>query len=127
VDPGEADVEAGRQVLDSLAKLEPGVGWIWAPEQGVLRRMRFPPIATYDSGRTPDGTETPPTITPASIDLVALAAALGSDETAGLARGSEREGARRLASLQKALDREPLDRPRAWKQAFKAARAQVVA
>jgi hypothetical protein len=66
--------------------------------------MRFPPIATYDSGRTPDGTETLPTITPASIDLVALAAALGSEETAGQVRGGKREEARHLADLQQALE-----------------------
>ena len=101
---GQADVEAGRQVLDTLAKLEPGVGWIWAPEQGVLSRTRFPPISTYDSGRTPDGTETLPTIAPATIDLVALAAALGPVEAAGRSRGGEREGGRHLAELQKALD-----------------------
>jgi hypothetical protein len=101
---GQADLAAGREVLDSLAKLEPGTGWIWAPEQGVLRRMRFPPIITYDSGRTPDGTETLPTITPASIDLVALAAALGSEETAGPARGGKREEARHLADLQRAIE-----------------------
>ena len=59
---GQADIEAGREVLDSLAKLEPGVGWIWAPEQGVLRKTRFPVISTYDSGRTPDGTATLPAI-----------------------------------------------------------------
>jgi hypothetical protein len=101
---GQADVEAGREVLDSLAKLEAGAGWIWAPEQGVLRRMRFPPIATYDSGRTPDGTETLPTITPATVDLAALAAALGSEETAERARGGERKEAHQLAGLQRALE-----------------------
>jgi hypothetical protein len=101
---GQADVEAGREVLDSLAKLEPGVGWVWAPEQGVLSKTRFPLISTYDSGRTPDGTETPPTIAAATIDLVALAAALGSEETAERAGGSEREGARDRADLQRALE-----------------------
>lgn len=101
---GQADLAAGREVLDSLARLEPGVGWIWAPEQGVLTKTRFPLISTYDSGRTPDGTETLPTITPASIDLVALAAALGSEETAGQARGGKREEARHLAGLQRALE-----------------------
>ncbi len=101
---GQADVEAGREVLDSLAKLEPGAGWIWAPEQGVLSKTRFPPIATYDSGRTPDGTETLPTIAPATVDLVALAAALGSEETAERARGGERKEARQLAGLQRTLE-----------------------
>ncbi|MFO1155228.1 MAG: DUF87 domain-containing protein [Rhodospirillales bacterium] len=101
---GQADLAAGREVLDSLAKLEPGAGWIWAPEQGVLRRTRFPPIVTYDSGRTPDGTETLLTIAPATIDLAALAAALGPREAAGQVRDSKPEDARHLAGLQKAIE-----------------------
>jgi hypothetical protein len=99
---GQADLTAGREVLDSLAKLEPGVGWVWAPEQGVLSKTRFPPILTYDSGRTPDGTALP-AIASTSVDLAALAAALGSEETAERARGSEKE-ARQLAGLQRGLE-----------------------
>ncbi len=101
---GQADVEAGREVLDSLAKLEPGVGWIWAPEQGVLSKTRFPAIFTYDSGRTPDGTATLPAIAPATVDLAALAAALSSGETAEQSTVSKREDARRLADLQRTLE-----------------------
>ncbi len=101
---GQADLAAGREVLDSLAKLEPGAGWIWAPEQDVLSKTRFPPIATYDSGRTPDGTQTLPTIAPATIDLVALAAALELEETAERSTVSKREEARHLAGLQRALE-----------------------
>ena len=79
---GQADIEAGREVLDSLAKLKPGVGWVWAPEQGVLSKTQFPAISTYDSGRTPDGTAALPSLAPAAVDLAALAAALGSSATA---------------------------------------------
>lgn len=102
---GQADVEAGREVLDSLAKLEPGAGWIWAaPEQGVLSKTRFLLISTYDSGRTPDGRETPPTIAAPTIDLVALANALGADETAECSTVSKRKEARHVADLQRALE-----------------------
>jgi hypothetical protein len=101
---GQADSEAGREVLDSLAKLEPGVGWIWAPEQGVLNRTRFPAISTYDSGRTPDGTATLPAIAPAAVDLAALAAALGSGETVEGSTVGKRDAVRRVAELQRALE-----------------------
>jgi hypothetical protein len=84
--------------------VEPGVGWIWAPEQGVLNKTRFPAISTYDSGRTPDGTATLPAIAPATVDLAALAAALGSGETAEGSAVSKRGDARRIAELQRALE-----------------------
>ena len=101
---GQADSEAGREVLDSLAKLEAGVGWIWAPEQGVLSKTRFPAISTYNSGRTPDGTATLPAIAPAAVDLAVLAAALGSGETAEGSTVGKRDAARRVAELQRALE-----------------------
>jgi hypothetical protein len=82
----------------------PGVGWIWALEQRVLSKTRFPVISTYDSGRTPDGTATLPAIAPATVDLAALAAALDSGETAERSTVSKREEIRRLADLQKALE-----------------------
>lgn len=100
---GQADLAAGREVLESLAKLEPGVGWVWAPEQGVLSKTRFPPISTYDSGRTPDGTALP-TVASTSVDLAALAAALGSAEPADSPPPSARRDSRRVAELQRALD-----------------------
>jgi hypothetical protein len=100
---GQADVEAGREVLDSLAKLEPGAGWIWAPEQGVLSRTRFPAISTYDSGKTPDGAALP-AIASANVDLAALAAALGSAEPADSPTSSTSLDSRRVAELQTALD-----------------------
>lgn len=101
---GQADVDAGREVLDSLAKLKPGVGWIWAPEQGVLSRIRFPAIATYDSGRTPDGVAMP-AITTASVDLAALAATLESIQPADSRSIAEsRRDRGHVAELQSALD-----------------------
>jgi hypothetical protein len=34
-----------------------GTGWVWAPELGVLRKMAFPLIATFDSSITPEDGE----------------------------------------------------------------------
>lgn len=50
---GQADAAAGKEVLASLPTLATGEGWVWCPEQEVLQRMKFPLIATFDSGRTP--------------------------------------------------------------------------
>ena len=51
---GNADAVQAREVLDSLASLPRGEGWFWAPHAGVLERRAFPPIATFDSSRTPE-------------------------------------------------------------------------
>lgn len=55
---GCGDPKAGASVLDSLATLGRGEGWVWAPEFGVLERLMFPKITTFDSSRTPDDGET---------------------------------------------------------------------
>ena len=74
---GQADVEQGREVLASLAKLDRGEGWIWAAEAGILQRTKFPAITTFDSGRTPeDGQEIQLPKRLAEIDLTGLTAAL---------------------------------------------------
>lgn len=54
---GQGDIEAGQEVLDTLAKLQTGEGWLWAPTLGVLRRGKFPFFKTYDSSRTPTDDE----------------------------------------------------------------------
>lgn len=51
---GAADPEQGRAVLDSLANLARGEGWVWYPEGAHLERTKFPPIKTYDSSATPE-------------------------------------------------------------------------
>ncbi|HLO41656.1 MAG TPA: DUF87 domain-containing protein, partial [Phycisphaerales bacterium] len=55
---GCGDEKKGREVLDTLAQLARGEGWVWYPEGGVLRRVQFPRIQTFDSSATPgDGQE----------------------------------------------------------------------
>lgn len=51
---GQADAGKAKAVLESLARLQQGEGWIWAPELDVLQRQKFSPITTFDSSRTPD-------------------------------------------------------------------------
>ena len=74
---GCGDEAQGKQVLDSLAGLARGEGWVWYPEGGYLKRLKFPAIGTFDSSATPvDGhaREAPKSV--AEIDLSAVRAAL---------------------------------------------------
>lgn len=51
---GAGDPVQGKTVLDSLAQLQRGEGWVWYPEAGYLERTKFPAIKTYDSSATPE-------------------------------------------------------------------------
>jgi uncharacterized protein len=50
---GNADREQAKRVYDSLAKLPVGEGWIWAPDHDLLKHVKFPPILTLDTSKTP--------------------------------------------------------------------------
>jgi len=50
---GCGDPAHGRDVLNSLAQLKRGEGWVWYPEGGHLLRTQFPGIRTFDSSATP--------------------------------------------------------------------------
>jgi hypothetical protein len=76
---GCGDPAKGKEVLDSLASLQRGEGWVWYPEAkpGFLERMKFPAIKTFDSSATPAHGEA--RATPkgaATIDLTEIRAAL---------------------------------------------------
>jgi len=91
---GQADRAEGRRILAELPQLGRGEGTLWAPSDGVLTRVQFPLIRTFDSSRTPQRDEsvaTPRTL--AAVDVSALAIALAdmeavtSDTDADPARG----------------------------------------
>ena len=69
---GAADAKAGKQVLETLASLPRGEGWVWYPEGEHLRRTRFPKINTYDSSATPDSTKPRTSPSLGEIDLEAI-------------------------------------------------------
>lgn len=50
---GCGDPSEGNRVLDSLAKMPKGSGWVWYPEGDYLELVKFPTITTYDSSATP--------------------------------------------------------------------------
>lgn len=54
---GQGDVAAGKEVLNTLARLQLGEGWLWAPSLGILNRGRFAMFRTFDSSRTPGDDE----------------------------------------------------------------------
>jgi uncharacterized protein len=74
---GCGDMAAGKEVLNSLAGLQRGEGWVWYPEGGFLKRMKFPAIETFDSSATPtDGHAIAALKGAAEIDLTEISAAL---------------------------------------------------
>lgn len=66
---GHGDDEKGKEVIASLAKLQRGTGWVWAPEQDILTRTEFPAIKTFDSMRAPEDGDDGEPATWADIDL----------------------------------------------------------
>jgi hypothetical protein len=74
---GQADQAEGRRILAALPRLGRGEGWVWAPSDGVLARVAFPRIQTFDSSVAPRRMERLQAATPAPpVDLSAIAAAL---------------------------------------------------
>jgi hypothetical protein len=67
-----ADPKQGREVIASLPSLPRGTGWVWAPELGVLAKMAFPLIATFDSSSTPEHGE--PAKSPVDLNAIDIAA-----------------------------------------------------
>jgi hypothetical protein len=83
---GQADQAEGRRILAALPRLGRGEGWVWAPSDGVLARVGFPRIQTFDSSVAPQRMERLQAAAPAPVDLSALVAAL-ADCGAGGGRG----------------------------------------
>lgn len=74
---GCGDPAQGKEVLNSLAGLKRGEGWIWYPEGGHLTRAHFPHIRTFDSSATPtDGGTIAAPKGAAEIDLTEIRKAL---------------------------------------------------
>lgn len=74
---GCGDPKQGKEVLNSLANMQRGEGWVWYPEGGFLERMKFPAIKTFDSSATP--TDGGPIQAPkgmAEIDLTEIKTAM---------------------------------------------------
>lgn len=108
---GQADRAEGKRILADLPKLSQGEGYLWAPSVGVLARVAFPSIRTYDSSRTPKRGERVATLrTLAEVDLSAITATLAETQRAaakgGVAEASasgSHGGRGRLAATERRL------------------------
>lgn len=99
----QADPEQGKEVIASLPSLKLGEGWVWAPEQGVLERVKFPRIKTYDSSKSPDEGDVPPdAVRLADVDLDAVRAAFADQEQAVKAN-DPKELKKRIVELERKL------------------------
>src|ERR1700731_360421 len=73
---GQGDRQEGKSILGDLPRLRRGEGYLWPRGHGILDRVEFPAIRTFDSSRTPKRGErlaTPRTL--AEVDLTAITAA----------------------------------------------------
>lgn len=50
----QADEAKGAEIVASLPSLSPGEGWIWAPRERVLERVKFARPMTFDSSSAPE-------------------------------------------------------------------------
>jgi hypothetical protein len=103
---GQADRAEGKRILADLPRLSRGEGYVWAPSDGVLARVAFPLIRTYDSSRTPKRGEriaTPHTL--AEVDLSAITAALGMAAASATNEGvsASASGSQQFARLRRQL------------------------
>ncbi len=81
---GAGDPKQARQIMDTLAMLKSGEGWLWYPEGDVLCRLHkgHAKLRTFDSSKTPEYSSTV-TTRPRSfedIDLAALKKKMGEAE-----------------------------------------------
>lgn len=67
-----ADEKKGREIIESLATLPTGQGWVWAPEIKLLERVTFPKIRTFDTSRAPDADQAGAGVVLAPIDRGAI-------------------------------------------------------
>lgn len=74
---GQADTAQAKAILADLPKLPQGTGYIWSPARGLLEKVAFPPITTFDSSRTPKrGERIAKPTTLAQVDVAGIRAAL---------------------------------------------------
>lgn len=100
----------GKMVLDSLAVLKRGEGWVWYPEGSHLKRETFSPITTYDSSAAPkDGAKLTPNLS--AIDLSEVKKAL-ADAVKDAEANDPKLLRRKVAELEKQLrERSPEMKP----------------
>lgn len=98
----QADLTEGKNVIESLVRLEPGTGWVWAPEFDFLERVKFPLIKTFDSSKAPEPGAEHPHVSLAEVDLGELRERFAHIEAEAKANDPA-ELKRRVAQLERDL------------------------
>lgn len=98
-----ADEKTGADLLASLPSLSTGEAWLWAPSLDILRRVQFPLVSTFDSGK-PLPVGQVPALQP--IDLEALRGKLEQVAQDAMANDPDRLK-RRVAELEAELRKRP--------------------
>jgi hypothetical protein len=104
---GQGDLEKGKEVIASLARLRRGEGWVWAPEQDVLRRVTFPMIKTFDSSSAPEDRGTLEPARLASVDLTSIRERFAAAEEEAKANDPKLLR-QRIAELERELRKAPM-------------------
>lgn len=105
-----ASEELAGEILQSLAKLKTGEGWVWCPQLDYLQRVRFPKIRTYDSGAAPESRVAGKSQVLAPIDRDAISErlkAVGVDVVANDPAALKR----RIAELERQVAQAPTAQP----------------
>lgn len=114
-----ADKDQGQEIISSLATLKTGQGWVWAPELGILNRITFPHIKTFDSGAAPSGKQSKKHVW-APIDMDAIRDKLKSISVEVVANEPS-VLKQRIAALEKELKNRP-----AVKEAVATSKADLI-
>lgn len=72
-----ATKEQAATVSADLAKLATGTGYFFSGEENLFRKFAFPPIATFDNTKTPDGNIPERNAVTGNIDVAGLRALIG--------------------------------------------------
>lgn len=122
---GNADRDQAKSVVDSLASLKVGEGWVWAPDLELLRRITFPPIRTLDTSATPQaGAPLPKAALRTDVDLEALRGALTAAELEPAVAGSRVPASRARVVDEEAAERR--GRERGYQEGFDEGRRQAL-
>lgn len=118
----QADAERGKEIIASLPSFEPGEGWIWAPKEKVLERVKFSRPKTFDSSSAPDDADSGAVelspVDPAAITekLAAVAKETVANDVPTL-KASLAARDREIAELKRASSAAPVSDPAAVAQA----------
>lgn len=101
---GNGDKDKAKEVFDTLAGLDVGEAWVWAPEQDILGRYRFPKIKTLDTSSTPKAGEQriePKTLAEVNISAIRQALEASSEATKVTSKAQKAPSSTDLAAAEK--------------------------